>query len=274
MQLGLIESAWFHTPLDGKPGLEQAREIGYQTIDIFRDPLALGDDERRAYVRAVAEVGLPVPSLICISLGIADFHPAVQRFHVDRAKRHVDFAAELGAANVLFVLGEYMWQQEVIPPAAQWDTAVANTREIGEYAAGQGIELALELEPFDLSLVNTVDTMVRFLDDVGLPSVRANIDCSHLWLMRIDAAEIGRLAGRIAHVHFSDCDGEKHGDLPPGRGNTPLLSYLEAIRDTGYTGPVSLELEFPPPGTEMVPWVEEAYRETRALMERAGVFER
>ncbi|MCL4291255.1 MAG: sugar phosphate isomerase/epimerase [Thermoleophilia bacterium] len=273
MQIGLIESAWFHTPLDGKPGLEKAKEIGYQTIDIFRDPLTMTDEERRAYARDIADVGLPAPSLICIALGIADFHPAVQRFHVERAKRHVDFAAEFGASNVLFVLGEYMWQQEVIPPPVQWDTAVANTREIGEHAAGRGIELALELEPFDLSLVNTVDTMARFLDDVGLPNVRANVDCSHLWLMRIDAAEIARLAGRIAHVHFSDCDGEKHGDLPPGRGNTPLLSYLEAIRDTGYAGPVSLELEFPPPGTEMVPWVEEAYRETRALMEQAGVFE-
>ena len=46
--------------------------------------------------------------------------------------------------------------------------------------------------------------------------VAANCDISHLYLMEIDPSEVRRLAGRIAHVHLSDCDGKVHGDLPPG----------------------------------------------------------
>jgi D-psicose/D-tagatose/L-ribulose 3-epimerase len=73
---------------------------------------------------------------------------------------------------------------------------------------------------------------VSFLADVGCDAVRANVDCSHLWLMRtagVKPAHIGKLRGRVAHVHFSDCNGMVHGDLPPGRGNTPLRSSLEEL---------------------------------------------
>ena len=35
------------------------------------------------------------------------------------------------------------------------------------------VEIALELEPFQLSLVNNVDSMVRFIDEVDQPAVRA-----------------------------------------------------------------------------------------------------
>ena len=89
--------------------------------------------------------------------------------------------------------------------------------------------------------------MERFLDEVGLDNVKATIDISHMWLTRTPPGEIARrMRGRVAHVHMSDCDGTNHGDLPPGRGNTPFAEYLGAIRDTGFSGAVSIELEFPP----------------------------
>ncbi len=271
MKLGLINSAWFGTPFDGKAGLEETKRIGFDTVDIFADPLELSDEARRQLVQNVKSVGLPVPSVVCVALGIADFNLAPRRFHIDRAKRHLDLAADLGARNLLLVLGEYLWQQEVIPPTDQWKTASDAVREVGEYAASKDLEVALELEPFDQSLVNTVDKMVSFLDDVNHPAVKANVDCSHLWLMRIDASEIAKLSGRIGHVHFSDCNGETHGDLPPGRGNTPLKSCLQALKDVGYDGVVSIELEYSPEPDKIVEWVTEAYRVSDELMREVGV---
>ena len=168
-------------------------------------------------------------------------------------------------------LGEYIWQHEVIPPEAQWHWAVETTRELGDYAAANGIELAMELEPFDMSLVNTIEKLAKFLVDVDHPAVKANIDCSHLWLMGLDASEILKLKGRIIHTHFSDCNGETHGDLPPGRGNTPLIKYLEALSEAGFDGVISLELEYAPQLDQIVPWVTEAYEATAAMMDRVGV---
>ena len=82
------------------------------------------------------------------------------------------------------------------------------------------MRIAIELEPFALSLVNSIDTMLAFLDQVG---------------------------------------------LPPGRGVTPIADYLAVIRDTGYDGVVSIELE------RIVEWVAEAKDATAAIMVSPGL---
>ena len=136
---------------------------------------------------------------------------------------------------------------------------------------GLGLEIAVELEPFHLSLVNDLDKMVQFISDVDHPAVKANLDISHLHLAKSPAAGIERLKGRIAHVHFSDCDGKKHGDLPPGRGVVNFPPYLQALKEVGFDGTVSIELEYSPEPGKIVDWVREAYRETARLMSDAGV---
>jgi sugar phosphate isomerase/epimerase len=186
-------------------------------------------------------------------------------------QEYLDLAYEYQARNVLLVLGEYVWQQEVIPPKDQWKTAVENCRQLGEYAEELEVEIALELEPFKLSLVNSVDTMVRFLDDVNHPAVKANIDISHLCLAGVKAEELRRLKGKAAHVHISDCDGKVHGDLPPGRGVVDFAPYLREIKALEIDGAVSIELEYSPEPSKIVEWVAEAYASTDKLMRAAGL---
>jgi sugar phosphate isomerase/epimerase len=272
MQLGLINSAFAQAGRGTEYGLEQTKAIGFDTVDIFTDPLDIDQAERRLIGDACRRLDLPIKSVCCVAVGLIDFNPSVQRFHLDRCRAYLDLCRELGCDNLLLVIGEYIWQQEVIPPAEQWHTGVENIRRLGEYAGGQGLQIALELEPFKLSLINTVDTMVAFLDDVNLPDVvQANCDISHLYLMGIRPAEIGRLAGRVAHVHLSDCNGRVHGDLPPGRGVVPIKDYLAAIRDTGFDRTVSIELEYSPEPDRIVDWVREAYEKTAEIMHELGV---
>ena len=274
MKLGLINSAWFGSPVGTADGIRKTKEIGFDTIDIFADPLEIDIRERRLLKDTCGEVELPVISVVCVALGIADFNPPVRRFHIDRAKRHLDLAYELEARNLLLVLGEYIWQQEVIAPPDQWKWAVDATRELGEFAAQLGLEIAIELEPFQLSLVNDLPKMIRFLDDVGHPAVQANLDISHLALSHTSPRDILQLRNRIAHVHFSDCDGKKHGDLPPGRGVVDFPPYLAALKDVGFTGSVTIELEYSPDPARIVDWVREAYQETAHLMAAQGLRDR
>ena len=266
MKLGLINSAWVQAGRGTEYGIDQTKRIGFDTIDVFADPLDIDRAERDLIKNASAELALPIKSVCCVAVGLIDFNPSVQRFHVDRVKKYLDMCKDFGADNLLLVLGEYIWERQVIPPAEQWKTGVENVRKCGEHARTLGLEIAMELEPFKLSLVNSVDTMLKFIDDVGLPNVLANCDISHLDLVHAPFEDVKRLKGKIAHVHLSDCDGKVHGDLPPGRGVTPIKDYLRAIRDTGFDRTVSIELEYSPEPDKIVQWVEEAYRETDKIM--------
>ncbi len=271
MKLGLINSAFAQANKGTRFGIEQTKKIGFDTVDIFTDPLDIDDSERQLIKGTASEMELPIKSVCCVAVGLIDFNPSVQRFHVDRCKAFLDLTKELDCDNLLLVVGEYIWQQEVIPPEEQWKIGVENVRTLGEYAKGLGLEIVLELEPFKLSLINTVDTMLKFIDDVGLPDVvLANCDISHLYLMGIKPEEIQRLKGRIAHVHLSDCNGKVHGDLPPGRGVVPIIDYLREIRDCGFDRTVSIELEYAPEPDKIVEWVTEAYEKTAELMETLG----
>jgi sugar phosphate isomerase/epimerase len=271
MKLGLINSAWAQAGRDTSFGIRMTKEIGFDTIDVFADPLDIDVRERKLIKRECEKAELPVVSVACVAVGLLDFNPSVQRFHVQRCRAYLDFVYELEAKNLLLVLGEYIWERQVIPPTEQWETAVKNTRELGKYAADLGVEIALELEPFKLSLLNDVDSMVRFIDDVGHPAVRANIDVSHLQLANVAPEQLRRLKGKAIHVHLSDCDGKVHGDLPPGRGVVNFAPYLKEIKDLGIDGAVSIELEYSPEPDKIVDWVREAYRATDRLMQDAGL---
>jgi len=272
MELALIDAVWEGTPYEGLPGLLKAKEIGFQAIDVAFDPVGAS---RKTVGQRIADVnasGLAPRSVVCVALGIAgDYNRSVQLFHVKRAKQHLDFAARLGGTNLLLVIGEYIWQQEVIPVSDQWSDAVRNTRDVSLYAESLGLEIALELEPWKFAFLNSIDKAVRFLDEVDVEACKVNLDLSHLWPMGVEADEIGALAGRISHTHISDCHGEVYENLPPGRGTAPLRDYLSALRHTGYDGAISVELGAPPAGERVEEWVREAYRETVRLMDQAEI---
>lgn len=271
MKLGLINSAWVQANQPTVFGLQKTKEIGFDSVDIFADPLDIDVRERRRIKDECDRLGLPIVSICCVAVGLIDFNPSVQRFHLDRVRQYLDLCYEYQAENLLLVLGEYIWNREVIPPAEQWRTGVENCRRLGDYAAELGLKIALELEPFPLSLVNTVDTMERFLDECAHPAVQANIDISHLVLSGVAPEELRRLRGKAIHVHISDCDGRVHGDLPPGRGVVDFLPYLEEIKRLEIDGAVSIELEYSPEPDRIVEWVEEAYRETDKLLQQVGL---
>jgi D-psicose/D-tagatose/L-ribulose 3-epimerase len=272
MKLGLINSAWAQAGRETAFGIGMTKEIGFDSIDIFTDPLDIDVKERKLIKDECDRVGLPIVSVACVAVGLIDFNPSVQRFHIDRVRAYLDLAYQFEAKNVLLVLGEYIWQREVIPPGTQWATAVENVQVLGRYAESLGLEIALELEPFHLSLLNDVESMARFLDEVGLPTVKANLDISHLVLARQLPARIELLRGKVAHVHISDCDGNVHGDLPPGRGVIDFVPYLRAIKDLGLNdATISIELEYAPEPDRIVDWVREAYHSTSELMRAAGL---
>lgn len=273
MRLGLINSSWVQAGRGTAFGIAQTKALGFDTIDIFVDPLDADVREQKLIKDECDRQGLPIVSVCCVAIGLIDFNPSVQRFHHDRVRAYLDLCYRFEARNLLLVLGEYIWQREVIPAAEQWNTAVRQVRAIGEYAATLGLEIALELEPFRLSLLNDVPSMARFLDDVGHPAVKANVDISHLVLANQPPEALAALRGKINHVHISDCDGKVHGDLPPGRGVVDFPSYLKALKGLDLPDDLvcSIELEYSPEPDRIGEWVQEAHDATARLLRDAGL---
>jgi sugar phosphate isomerase/epimerase len=272
MNLGLINSAWVQAGRGTAFGIQETKRIGFDSIDIFADPLEIDARERRCIKHECDQARLPIISLACVAVGLIDFNNSVQRFHVQRVKTYLDMAYMFEAKNVLVVLGEYIWQKQVIAPGEQWNTGIRNVREIGDYAADLGLEIALELEPFELSLLNDVQSMASFLEELNHPAVKANLDISHLVLAKQPADLVASLKGKVAHLHISDCDGVVHGDLPPGRGVVDFAPYLTAIKELEIPeATISVELEYSPEPSKIGEWVAEAYESTAALMRQAGL---
>jgi sugar phosphate isomerase/epimerase len=271
MKLGIINSAFAQLGMDTATGLRHIARIGFDCVDIFTEAITISPEEKRIIASTCEKAALPIVSLPVVATGLIDFNQPVRDFHVTRCKRFIDLGAEFGARNVLVVLGEYLWQREVISPADQWQWALETCRILGDYADARNLDIALELEPFRMSLLNSVDAMVRFVDECAHPRVRANIDISHCVLSDSGPDSIARLRGKAIHVHISDCDGKVHGDLPPGRGIVKFGPYLQAIKELPIDGVISIELEYSPDPARIVEWVEEAYRETSRLMSLAGL---
>lgn len=269
MKLGIINSAFQQVGVETVTGLEHIKRIGFDTVDIFTEAMGISRREVREVAETTERLNLPIISLPVVATGLIDFNEPVRKFHMRRCRRYIDLARAWGARNILLVLGEYIWQREVIPAQAQWNWALETCRQLGDYADRKGVDIALELEPFRLSLLNNVREMARFIDECGHPRVRANIDISHLVLSDSGPAELVQLKDRAIHVHLSDCDGKVHGDLPPGRGIVKFAPYLQAIKELEIDGVVSVELEYSPEPDQIVEWVEEAYRESAKLMHAA-----
>jgi sugar phosphate isomerase/epimerase len=271
MKLGIINSAFQQAGVDAATGLKHIARIGFDAVDVFTEAVGISKKEISLVANTTTKLGLPIVSLPVVAVGLIDFNDPVREFHFERCKKYIDLAHTWGAKNILLVLGEYIWQREVIPAEAQWQWGIETCRRLGDYANQKRVDIALELEPFRLSLLNNVREMARFVDECRHPRVKANIDISHLVLSDTSPAEVKKLKGRAIHVHLSDCDGKVHGDLPPGRGVVKFVPYLQAIKELEIDGVVSIELEYAPDPSKIVEWVEEAYRETAKLMDMVGL---
>ena len=273
LELGMISSTWFGTEIGTEEGIRRAKEIGFDTYDIFEDPLDIDDATRKMIKDTLRGGGAcrSAPSYAWRS-ALVDFNPSVQKFTLDRIKAYVDQGAYLGARNVLLVVGEYYWDGEVFPKPGDLGHGQGGREGSRRVRAVQGPrDRARARAVRHGAACNDVHDLARFVTEIGHPAVRANADISHLHLSNASFEDVALLKGMIGHIHLSDCDGKVHGDMPAGMGVTPIKEYLQAIIDTGYEGTVSIELEYAPEGTQIVPWAQRAYDGTAAIMSELGV---
>ena len=125
--------------------------------------------------------------------------------------------------------------------------------DIAELSAGETQQIVSVLKQsggYDyivLDLDFSLETgMLKLLEDVNDPDFGIQLDTNHLVAQHIDPEwSIYVLGGEhIFNVHCKDCDAVSRSNIPAGCGITDYTAVIEALKNVGYNGNLSVELEF------------------------------
>jgi sugar phosphate isomerase/epimerase len=178
----------------------------------------------------------------------------------DGVRRAVDVAAALGS-RLLTGTAPYPFARDVPhmltrPTSQEWIVDVPAgldwARNYQDYADGltevctlarqAGLRVAIEPHPY--RWVCSAQSMLRLIERTGADNLGLNLDPSHLFPNgEIPHYTAYQLGSRVFHTHFSDNDGQSNAHWRPGKGKVDWAAVLRALRDIGYDGVLSLELE-------------------------------
>jgi len=126
-------------------------------------------------------------------------------------------------------------------------TAISLMREFSQMAAAEGVLLAVK--PHVGQAIYNAETGLRLMNEVSEKSIGLNFDPSHLARADDNPAEVApRWGDKIITSHFRDCPVRVPGppgtpdQQIPGRGALDLPEILQSLKNTGYSGPINLEV--------------------------------
>jgi len=273
MKLGVITSAFARTDKDNIwDTIQSIAKIGFDTVDPFILDLGPWDsEERKKLKRFIKDAGLEVAS-ITTYVNIWSSNEEVRKEGVKKLIAQLDFGKEMEATNMEVLAGPVSHGSDTeggVPRSVIWRNSVDSMQQVARHAEKIQLRIAMELEPFETSLIYDIDSMLKFLAAVDSEYCLANLDIGHCHIMnRVPPKEIKRLGKKIIHTHISDNDGKKHNDWVPGEGTVDFKGYLSALKEMGYQGSVALELWRSP---DPVASVSESYKYLAKLMGELGI---
>ncbi len=180
----------------------------------------------------------------------------------DDYKRAIEVAHDLGAKTFTSVTpypfsmcNAYKWLKEVsmyqewtidadinLDFGANYDRFVEDMKELCALNAQAGLKTLVEPHPH--RWVHSAASMLRLIEHVGADNLGFNLDPSHLFSVgEFPQRTIYELRGRVWHCHFSDNDTLTNAHWRPGKGKVDWYAVMKALKDTGFDGEISFELE-------------------------------
>ena len=240
--------------------VKKAAEIGAKGILVYAtkgemSPEELVGSKRSEFKKLVEDNGLVI-SALCGDLGGGGFmHADINPEKIERSKRILDLAKELGTDVVTTHIG-------VVPedPSIERFKIMPDAcRQLAEYADSIEAHFAVETGP------ETSATLKMFLDSLESRGVSVNLDPANLVMVTGDdpAKAVHNLKDYIVHTHAKDGKNlyYKNPDfiygvakelvesdpsfleVPLGEGQVNWNEYLTALNDIGYKGFLTIERE-------------------------------
>jgi L-ribulose-5-phosphate 3-epimerase len=149
---------------------------------------------------------------------------------------------------------------------------LGNIGALADAAEEAGIVVSLEIHG---DIMASSDVTIPLLEKIGRDSVRVNYDTANVEFYSGDKAvdDLPKIIPYLAHVHLKDTVGGKgvwnFGAI--GSGSVDFARVLEILREAGYDGPYSVELEFQGEPWPALAEVTEAMRESREHLNTLGL---
>jgi sugar phosphate isomerase/epimerase len=192
---------------------------------------------------------------------------------LDEFKRRCEQFAALGAPLVYspcataakFTLSDYT-------------KCLDNIRRTAEVARTFNLKVAAEFVRSSTFLAS-LPTALRLHREAAHPNFGILFDCYHFWSGPSKLEDMDSIKpGEIIHAHLNDTQNlprellDLQTRVIPGDGVAPLARILRKLTDTGYRGPISVEL-FLPRYQQADPFelAKEIKRKSEAVFEQAGV---
>ncbi|MEM7455277.1 MAG: sugar phosphate isomerase/epimerase family protein [Planctomycetota bacterium] len=236
--------------------LEVAHEIGVPTIQIHAPHKATRTDEQAAeFLARLRDYGITLTAVFGGFEGesYADI-PTVEKTvglvpeetraaRLAEMKEISDFTTKLGCDVVALHLGFVPHDRD----DSRYKGIVEVTQDLCAHAVGHGQNVHLETGQ------ETAEGLVHFLTDCGCDNLFVNFDPANMILYGtgepIEALK--QIGDRVRSVHCKDATwaqkpGEEWGaEVPLGNGEVGMKTYLETLKELGYTGPLTIEREIP-----------------------------
>ena len=272
MKLANVSWGWTPIPEDMPHGdsliriADQIRELGFEGVDYLGTPEALDEFFTEEACRALGDhsrsIGLE-PNVFVFQ--DASWNDACSEKREDSV-RHFEKAAQaakwIGCRIVSTLVpmpcGATPWKFNPAAPAIKqgyhmpadycyqkdWDTLMDSYRKCLAIAKRYGLRMSVECFPY--SMISTPHAMLQLLKDVDDPDFGIQLDTNHLIMQHIDPEwTIYMLGGkRIFNVHCKDSDAVSRNNIPAGCGITDYPAVIQALKNVGYDGNLSVELEF------------------------------
>jgi sugar phosphate isomerase/epimerase len=259
-------SVWpfkWDTPYDA--GIRRIAKLGFQAVELIAwDREALDSYYTPATIKhlrgLLADEGLQLSEFVSTPRGMASPDQRARDAAVEHFKRATEVAVELGTGLInavasfpfdipaphITVLPHVQIFQVDYPAGLDWQQ---NWRDYVDVlkrccAICEDAGLKFALEPHPHRYMTSAASMLRLIEHVQSPALGMNLDPSHLFpLGELSHAVVYQLRDRILHCHFSDNDGLTNVHWRPGKGKIDWEALMRALREVGYDGVISIELE-------------------------------
>ncbi|MWV42412.1 TIM barrel protein [Paenibacillus sp. HJL G12] len=253
-----------------REGLQRAKKVGADGVQIYAvsgemDPANLSGAQRKELREYIASLGLEISALVGDLGGYGFQDKNVNAEKIEKSKRILDLAVELGTPVVTTHIG-------IVPENTNseiYQNMHDACEELAAYATSMNAFFAIETGPEPSARLK------QFLDGLGSKGVSVNFDPANMVMVTGDdpAQGVYNLKDYIVHTHAKDGvrlrevpahyiyeslgyeapvnenntfvpgEGQYFAEVPLGEGGVNWTQYLNALKDIGYTGYLTIERE-------------------------------